>query len=198
MAEESRKERENPAIGKSTGSTQPPSAPSAGSFTALYEQLRGLAAACLRQERAGHTLQPTALVHEAWLKLADQTKAEFADRGHYLAVAAMAMRRVLVDHARGKNRVKRGGGAERFMVDSMLLSPDASGGAASTEVDVIALDAALERLAALDERQARIVELRFFADMTVPEVAKAIGVSVGTVETDWRMARAWLHRELNK
>lgn len=168
---------------------------SAGAFTALYDQLRGMAAACLRQERADHTLQPTALVHEVWMKLADQTKAEFADRGHYLAVAAMAMRRVLVDHARGKNRVKRGGGAERVMVDSLLLSPEAG---PSTEVDVVALDEALQRLAALDERQAKIVELRFFADMTVPEVAAAIGVSVGTVETDWRMARAWLHRELGR
>jgi RNA polymerase sigma factor (TIGR02999 family) len=155
----------------------------------VYAELRRLAAGSLRRERAGHTLQPTALVNEAWMRLAGQS-APWQNRAHFLGVAAGAMRRVLVDHARRRQARKRGGGDLRVT----LVDPPAPGG--GNEIDLVRLDGALERLAALDERQARMVTMRFFAGLTVEETAEALGVSEKTVKRDWAAAKAYLRREL--
>jgi RNA polymerase sigma factor (TIGR02999 family) len=172
-------------------------AAAAGSSAALgevlplvYEELRGLAAAYLVGERAGHTLQPTALVHEAYLRLAAQRSAGWHGRAQFLGVAAQAMRRVLVDHARTRGRVKRGGGAQRTGLDEAVESLEASAG------DLLTLDEALARLAAIDPQKSRVVELRFFAGASVEETAEIVGISARTVERDWAMARAWLHGEI--
>jgi RNA polymerase sigma factor (TIGR02999 family) len=156
----------------------------------VYDEFRALARHYLSQERANHTLQPTALVHEAYMKLVDQTRVDWQGRSHFFAVAAQAMRRILVDHARSRQREKRGGGRARVMLDeAVALSPQ-------KDEDVLALDEALEKLAKLDARQAKVVELRFFGGLDVEEVAEALGVSKRTVEGDWTFARAWLSREL--
>ena len=156
----------------------------------VYDEFRALARHYLSQERGNHTLQPTALVHEAYMKLVDQTRVDWQGRSHFFAVAAQAMRRILVDHARSRQREKRGGGRARVLLDdAVALSPQ-------KDEDVLALDEALERLAALDPRQAKVVELRFFGGMSVEEVAQALSVSKRTVEGDWTFARAWLSREL--
>jgi RNA polymerase sigma factor (TIGR02999 family) len=156
----------------------------------VYDEFRALARHYLAQERANHTLQPTALVHEAYMKLVDQTRVDWQGRSHFFAVAAQAMRRILVDHARSRQRDKRGGGRARVVLDeAVALSPQ-------KDEDVLALDEALERLAALDPRQAKVVELRFFGGLSVEEVAEALKVSKRTVEGDWTFARAWLSREL--
>jgi RNA polymerase sigma factor (TIGR02999 family) len=158
----------------------------------VYDEFRALARHYLAQERANHTLQPTALVHEAYMKLVDQTRVDWQGRSHFFAVAAQAMRRILVDHARSRQRDKRGGGRARVVLDeAVALSPQ-------KDEDVLALDEALERLAAVDPRQAKVVELRFFGGLSVEEVAEALGVSKRTVEGDWTFARAWLSRELRK
>jgi RNA polymerase sigma factor (TIGR02999 family) len=158
----------------------------------VYGQFRALAAQYLRKERGNHTLQPTALVNEAYLKLLDQSRVQWQGRTHFFAVGAQAMRRILVDHARRRQRLKHGGQRARVTLDEgVALSPD-------RDQDVLALDEALLKLAELDERQAKVVELRFFAGLTVDEVADVLGVSKRTVEGDWTMARAWLHRELSK
>jgi RNA polymerase sigma-70 factor (ECF subfamily) len=158
----------------------------------VYDEFRALAARHLRRERADHTLQPTALVHEAYLKLIDQTRVDWQGRTHFFAVGAQAIRRILVDHARQKKRQKRGGGAGRVALDdSVALAP-------KREEEILALDEALERLDKLDHRQAQVVEMRFFAGMNVEEVAEVLGVSKRTVEGDWTMARAWLMRELSR
>lgn len=154
----------------------------------VYEELRRQAAVYLRDERAGHTLQPTALVHEAFLKLVDQSRAQWKSRDHFCAVASQAMRRILVDHARRHRAAKRGGG-NRVTLDTM-------DGHFEEEVDLIALDDALHRLSLLSERQGRIIELRFFGGMSVEEAAHVLDVSERTVKGDWRVARAWLQREL--
>jgi len=151
----------------------------------VYDELRGLAGGYLRSERADHTLQPTALAHEAWMRLVDQSRVQWQGRAHFLAVAAQAMRRILVDHARSKKRQKRGGAWQRVELDPELVQTAES-------LDLVALDSALEKLKALDARQAQVVELRFFAGLPVKEVAEVLGVSVGTVERDWRFASAWL------
>jgi RNA polymerase sigma factor (TIGR02999 family) len=156
----------------------------------VYDEFRALARHYLAQERANHTLQPTALVHEAYMKLVDQTRVDWQGRSHFFAVAAQAMRRILVDHARSRQRDKRGGGRARVILDDdVALSPQ-------KDEDVLALDESLQRLAKLDPRQAKVVELRFFGGMSVEEVAQALGVSKRTVEGDWTFARAWLSREL--
>ncbi len=158
----------------------------------VYNEFRALARHYLAQERANHTLQPTALVHEAYMKLVDQTRVNWQGRSHFFAVAAQAMRRILVDHARSHQRDKRGGGRARVVLDeAVALSPQ-------KDEDVLALDEALERLAAIDPRQAKIVELRFFGGLSVEEVSEALGVSKRTVEGDWAFARAWLSRELRE
>jgi RNA polymerase sigma-70 factor (ECF subfamily) len=156
----------------------------------VYDELRARARYYLRSGKPGDTLQPTALVHEAYLRLAGQP-AGWEGRTHFYAVAAMAMRQILIDHARYRKREKRGGDAARVTLS------DAVAQVASPDVDVMALGEALERLAALNERQARIVELRYLAGLTVDEVAEVLGVSKRTVEADWTFAKAWLKAELS-
>ena len=158
----------------------------------VYSELRRQAQRALRREGAGHTLQPTALVHEAWLRLDGQHDARWESRTQFLAVAAQAMRRVLVDHARTRRALKRGGGGAQVTLgdaDSAVAAPDRA-------VDVLALDEALARLATLDPRKARLVELRYFAGLSIPEAAAALGVSQATVGREWSVARMWLRREL--
>jgi RNA polymerase sigma factor (TIGR02999 family) len=156
----------------------------------VYDELRALAESYLRRERSGHTLQATALVHEAYVRLIDQRDVEWRNRAHFFAVAAQAIRRILVDHARTHKRAKRGGGYQRVQLDADVAAlPE-------TDIDLLALDEALGRLADLHARQAQIVELRFFGGLSLKEVAEYIGVSPRTVDGDWSMARAWLRREL--
>ena len=156
----------------------------------LYDELRGLAAAFLRRENPAHTLQPTALVHEAFLRLVDQTRVQWKGRTHFLAIAARTMRRILVDHARGKLRDKRGGGWQRVEITLEAQGEE------SLQTNLVDLDRALEELGRLFEREARVVELRYFAGLSVLQVAEILDVHTRTVERDWTMARAWLRREL--
>ncbi len=161
-------------------------------FAILYDDFRKLATRYLKGERRGHTLSPTALVHEAYMKLIDQTRAHWQGKTHFFAVGAQAMRRILVDHARSRQRVKRGGGRLRIELDEALtLSP-------GRDEDLLAVDEALAKLTKVDPRQATIVELRFFGGLNVAEVAEAIGVSKRTVEAEWTAVRAWLRRELSQ
>lgn len=157
---------------------------------AWYGELRELAHRMFRRERAQHTLEPTALVHEAWLKLADQERVAWNGRSHFLALGAQAMRRVLVDHARARKRDKRGGQREAIEFDEDLLAGE------EPAASIVDLDSALARLEGLDPRQAQVVELRFFAGLSVREAAEVLGVSVRTVEAEWTAAKAWLRREL--
>ena len=160
-------------------------------YAAVQVELRRLAGGMMRSERSDHTLQPTALVNEACLRLFDQRGA-WEGREHFLALAATVMRRILADHARRRRSEKRGGDRKRVTLEGSEAAEDDRG------VDLTALDAALEKLAGLYERQARIVELRYLAGMTVEEVATTLDISRSTVEAEWRMARAWLHRELGE
>ncbi len=160
----------------------------------VYDELRRLARKRLAGENRGHTLQPTALVHEAYLKLVDQSRVDWRGRTHFFAVAAMTMRRLLIDHARARGRAKRGGEWRRVTLAHPLVAGQPEG----LDLErVLSLDAALEKLAALDSRQARIVEMRFFAGLTVAEAAEVLGVSKRTVEGDWMHARSWLRREMS-
>ena len=156
----------------------------------IYDELRRLAARQLRRERPGHTLQSTALVHEAYLKLIDQQRVQWHDREHFFAVASQMIRRILVSYARSRNSTKRGAGR------TMLTLNDAGTAGATSEIDLIALDDALERLSRLDPQQGRIIELRFFGGVSIQGTAKLLGISTTTVNRDWKLARAWLHREL--
>lgn len=175
-----------------SASSDPSSRPVDELVPLVYDELRRLAARYLRRESRGNTLQPTALVHEAFVKLAGQHRVDWQGRTHVLAIGAKAMRRILVDHAKSKRRIKRGGGLNRIQLDETAsLSAD-------RDEDLLAIDEALEKLAGIDERQATIVELRFFGGMTVEEVAQALNVSKRTVESEWTMVRAWLRRELAK
>jgi RNA polymerase sigma factor (TIGR02999 family) len=160
----------------------------------VYPELHRIAEREMRRERVGHTLQPTAVVHEAYLKLVDQSKVDWRNRAHFLGVAAQAMRRLLVDHARRRLRDKRGGGVTLVEIEAAAAQPGLAVPARS--VDLLALDQALERLAALDTGQARLVELRFFGGLSVEESAEALGVSTATAGRDFRSARAFLAREL--
>lgn len=155
----------------------------------LYERLRRLAMEMMNRERAGHTLQPTALVHEAWMRLSAEPDDRWNDRAHFLATAARCMRHVLVDHARAYRTAKRGGDWARVSLSSGFGGPDRT-------LEVVLLDEALDKLAALDERAARVAEMRLFADMTVRETADALGISPRSVDGDWATARLWLAREL--
>ena len=155
----------------------------------VYEELRGLAAGYLRSERADHTLQTTGLVHEAYLKLVDQKRTTWKNRSHFFGIAAQAMRRILVDHARRRLAAKRDGGRP------VTLDDEVAGIPGDTD-EVLAVDEALERLAALDPRQSLIVELRYFAGLSVEETAEALEISPATVKRDWTSAKAWLQREL--
>ena len=158
-------------------------------FRLVYAELRQRAARFLRQERPGHTLQPTALVHEAYVRLSNKNEG-WKDRAQFLAVASQIMRRILVDHARARRAAKRSG---RWM---QITLPDETPGSGARDMDLLAIDKALERLAALDPRQARLVELRFFGGMTNAEVASVLGVSEATVYREWRLAKAWLYESL--
>ena len=157
----------------------------------VYDELRRQAARYLRREQAGHTLQTTALIHEAYVRLVDQRNVQWQNRAHFFGIAAQLMRRILVDHARTKKRVKRGGSGVRVSLG------EANVAARGEDLDVVALDEALNRLARIDEQQSRVVELRFFSGLTVEETAEAMGISPATVKRDWSMAKAWLHRELS-
>jgi RNA polymerase sigma factor (TIGR02999 family) len=160
----------------------------------VYEELRTLAEHFLSRERRDHTLQPTALVHEAYLKLVNQDRVQWQGRAHFFAVAALAMRRILINHAEKHRAHKRGGRLERItLVDG---DAPARGSDLAAPVDVLALNEALLRLERLDERQCRVVELRFFGGLTVDEAAHVLGVSPRLVKLDWQMARAWLYQQL--
>ena len=156
----------------------------------VYAELRRVAARQLRSERADHTLQPTALVHEAYIRLVGQRHADWQDRAHFFGVAAQVMRRILVDHARRHDAVKRGDGVRAVSID------EAGDIAASSDIPVLALDHALDRLQQVDADLARIVELRAFGGLTIEAAAHVLKVSPSTVERDWRVAKAWLQREL--
>jgi RNA polymerase sigma-70 factor, ECF subfamily len=158
----------------------------------VYDELRRLAAFYLRHERPNHTLQPTALVHEAYMRLVDQRDVAWQNRAHFMAVAAIVMRRVLVNHARDRAAAKRGDGV---VPESLSVLGDVAGPA---PLDVLALDLALDALSALDARKGQVVELKFFGGLTTPEVAEALGASVATVERDWSFARAWLFQRLSQ
>jgi RNA polymerase sigma factor (TIGR02999 family) len=161
----------------------------------VYEELRALASRAMAREPAGHTLQPTALVHEAWLRLAGVPEGAWEDRAHFFRTAARAMRRVLVDRARRVAQPKHGGGVERVTLDRTPVAGGPEGG--SSEVDVLALGEALDGLEAIDPRLAEIVSLRFFAGFDVEETARALGVSTRTVKREWSVAKAWLHERLD-
>jgi RNA polymerase sigma factor (TIGR02999 family) len=156
----------------------------------VYDELRRLAAGYMRHERKDHTLQPTALVHEAYLKLIQQRAVDWQGRAHFFGIAAQVMRRILIDHARGHLRDKRGGGVIPVPLDEALVfSPEQSS-------ELVMLDASLKRLAKLDPRQSRIVELRFFGGLTVEQTADTLDISAKTVKREWSMAKAWLHGDL--
>ena len=157
---------------------------------AVYQELRRMAQHYLRGEDSGHSLQPTALVHEAYLRLIDQTKVEWQNRAHFFGVAAQMMRRILIDHAKAKHRVKRGGTAVKVMLDENVNFTH------ERASELLALDDALQSLARMDERKSRIVELRYFGGLTVEETAQVLGISDKTVMRDWNLAKAWLYREL--
>lgn len=156
----------------------------------VYEELRQQAARYLRRERQNHTLQTTALINEAYLRLIDAKEVRWQGRAHFFAIAANLMRRILVDHARRRDAEKRGGSQIRLTLDRAVARAEQS------EVDVMAIDQALTRLAIIDEQQAQIVELRYFSGLSVEETAMALGISPRTVKRDWSVARAWLRREI--
>jgi len=158
----------------------------------VYEELRRLAHRYMGQERTGHTLQTTALVNEAYLRLIDASQVQWQNRAHFFAVSAQLMRRILVDFARARRNLKRGGGAQQVSLGEALLAP------LEPDADLVALDEALTALAAIDQRQAQAVELRFFGGLSVEETAEVLKVSPETVHRDWRVAKAWLLRELSQ
>ena len=159
----------------------------------VYAELREIAERQFRRERAGHTLQPTAVVHEAYFRLVDQTRVTWKNRGHFFAIAAQAMRRILIDHARARKAEKRGGREDRVTLDVGIASPEPA-----DDIDLLALDEALVRLKELDEPQSRIVELRFFGGLSIEETAEAMETSASSVKREFRSARAWLFRELGR
>jgi RNA polymerase sigma factor (TIGR02999 family) len=165
--------------------------PTARLVEALYPELRRLAGSLMRRERPDHTLQPTALVSEAFLRLVDQTQVQWQDRAHFLGIAARVMRRILVEHARRHATLKRGAEIERVTFDERL------GHGSDRGIGLLALDEALERFASVDRRGAQVVELRVFGGATVEEIAHTLGVSSRTVDNDWAFARMWLARELD-
>jgi RNA polymerase sigma factor (TIGR02999 family) len=156
----------------------------------VYDELRRIAGAHLRRERPGHTLQSTALVHEAYIRLIDQHNVEWRNRAHFFAIASRMIRRILVDHARGVHAAKRGAGAPKLSLDEALGVPD------GRDLDLVALDDAMETLAKIDPDQVRLIELRYFAGLTIEEAAEVMKISPATVSREWNTARAWLLREL--
>jgi RNA polymerase sigma factor (TIGR02999 family) len=161
-------------------------------FPLVYDELRRQAKAFLNRERVDHTLQPTALVHEAYLKMAGQSQLSVENRVHFYAVAACVMRRILVDHARQYNAQKRGGSAPRFSIENIDILPEQSAG------DLLELNEALQKLEAIDERKCRVVDMRFFGGLKEGEIAEALGVAEKTVRRDWQFAKLWLYRELSR
>ena len=158
----------------------------------VYDELRRLARRYLRRERPDHTFQSAALVHEAYLRMAQQDAAPLNNRAHFFAVAAQLMRHILVDHARNRQAAKRGGGEAKLTLDTGIALPS------KPEIDLVALDDALTRLAELDPRQSRIIEMRFFGGLSIEETAAVLDVSLATVKREWSSARAWMRRELSK
>ncbi len=158
----------------------------------VYDELRRLAGRYLRQERVGHTLQSTALVHEAYMKLVGQNNVRWQNRAHFFGIAAQMIRRILVDYARARKADKRGAGAERLSLDEAIALPGGQ------DLDLVALDDALEGLAKIDARQSRLVELRFFAGLTIEETAEVMQMSLATAKRDWVSAKAWLSREVRR
>jgi len=158
----------------------------------IYDELKRLASSYLRKERVNHTLQPTALVHEAYMKLIDQKRVQWQNRAHFFGIAAQVMRRILLDHARKHQADKRGGEFEKLPLEEeiLIVSHDKSN-------ELIALDDALESLAAIDEQKAKIVELRYFGGLSIEETAEVMGVSVPTINRQWRMAKAWLYSQIS-
>lgn len=158
----------------------------------VYDELRRQAARYLRRERPDHTLQPTALVHEAYLQLIDQSRVSWENRAHFFGAAARLMRRVLVDHARAHQAEKRGSGEEKLALDEAIAVPE------NKDLNILALNDALEELARLDEQQSRIVELRYFGGLSIEETATITGVSPATVKREWAMAKVWLHNQIKR
>jgi RNA polymerase sigma-70 factor (ECF subfamily) len=158
----------------------------------VYQELHGLAHQYMSRERPGHTLQTSALVNEAFLRLADQRDVQWQNRAHFIGIAGQMMRRILVDYARNRGYAKRGGGAVQVSLDEELIVSEERTAA------IVALDEALQSLAALDERKSRLVELRFLGGLSIEETAEVLGVSTGTVMRDWTLAKAWLRREMSK
>ena len=161
-------------------------------FAIVYRELRKIAARRLGGERVGHTLQPTALVHEAYLQLLKQRDNDWKNRAHFFAVASQVMRHILIDSARRHRSEKRGGGATRLEIDNVAIVTTYD------PADLLEVDRALTRLAGFDERQSRIVEMRFFGGLTEEEIGEVLGISARTVKRDWNMAKAWLHAELTR
>lgn len=193
--------KERPPSPKGSGAASP-----SDLMPQVYDELRRLAANYLRHERPGQTLQATALVHEAFLRLSREKNRPWQNRTHFLAIAALSMRQILVQRARARHAEKRGGGAERITLDESAMSASAPGATAGQGrviggpggVDVLALDAALEKLAGLDPQQAKIVELRYFGGLTVEEAADALDISPATVKRHWALARAFLRKALQR
>jgi RNA polymerase sigma factor (TIGR02999 family) len=158
----------------------------------VYEELRRQATRYLKRERPGHTLQTTALIHEAYIRLIDQKNVHWQNRAHFYAIAAQLMRRILVDHARSRQAAKRGGSDIKLPLEEAMIVSE------GREIDLVALDEALERLAAIDPQQSRVVELKFFSGMSVEETAEVLGVSTRTVKRDWNVAKAWLRRQISE
>jgi RNA polymerase sigma factor (TIGR02999 family) len=158
----------------------------------IYDELHRLAQSYLRREKPGHTLQTTALVNEAYLRLIDQQSVNWQSRAHFIGIAAQMMRRILVDHARGKQAVKRGGGEAKLSLDEELEVPG------ERARELVALDDALTALAALDPQQSRIIELRYFGGLSIAETAEVIGLSPATVKREWSLAKAWLYHQLQQ
>ena len=158
----------------------------------VYEELRRLAHSYLRRERSDHTLQSTALVHEAYLRLAGNAPPKWQDRAHFFGIAAHLMRQILTEYARGRNTAKRGGGAYKLTLSGAEIHPE------RPDVDMVALDDALNDLSKIDPQQCRVVELRFFAGLSIEDTAEALGLSASTVKRDWNTARVWLYRELDR
>ena len=159
----------------------------------VYDELRRQASRFLRRERIGHTLQTTALINEAYLKLIDQRTVNWQNRAHFFGIAAQAMRRILVDYAKARHREKRGGEGENLPLEEAALIVSGE-----RNIDLVALDEALTRLAEFDERQARIVELRYFSGLSIEETAEVLHISPATVKSDWNVAKAWLYQEITK
>lgn len=158
----------------------------------VYDDLKHRAAAYMKNQRSDHTLQTTGLVHEAFIKLIDKNEIEWKDRQHFMAIASIAMRHIIIDYARQRNRDKRGGRNENLPLDEAQYISSKG----NSQIDLIALDEALTKLASFDERQSKIVELKYFGDLTLEEIAGVLGISHTTVKRDWNIAKAWLRRQL--